>query len=74
MYLVRFKLPMFIWGNVLEKTVTEMSTGCLKTMKSCHICKKYIMEVFKLVIKYGTLSIYSLHLLIFPNPGRHVNL
>ena len=24
----------------LEKTVTEMATGCLRTMKSCYICIK----------------------------------
>ena len=24
----------------LEKTVTEMVTGCLRTMKSCHICTR----------------------------------
>ena len=22
----------------LEKTITEIATGCLRTMKSCHIC------------------------------------
>ena len=25
----------------LEKTATELATGCLKTMKSCYICIKW---------------------------------
>ena len=31
----KMKLANFVG---LEKTVTEIATGCLRTMKSCHIC------------------------------------
>ena len=40
----------------LVKTMTEMVTGCLRTTKSCHICKKVILVSYG---KYGTLSIYD---------------
>ena len=35
----------------LEETVTEMGTGCLRTMKSYHICIKYLKGSFLLSIK-----------------------
>ena len=44
--------------SVLVKTVAKMVTGCLRMMKSCHIClcdQKVVLVGYE---KYGTLSIY----------------
>ena len=35
----------------LEKTVTKMVTGCLGTMKSCHVCIRWLKSISSLLWK-----------------------
>ena len=44
----------------LEKTVTEMVTGCLRTMKTCHICIRWLKSISCLVIQIWD-SVYICH-------------
>ena len=49
----------------LEKTVTEMAIGCLRTMKSGHICIKQLkgslLFVKKIWVYHGKISVYDKH-------------
>ena len=42
----------------LEKTLTQMVEGCLRTMKSCHICIRGLKKFLVKYEKYVTLSIH----------------
>ena len=49
------------WQSVtfnFVKTVTEMVTGCLRTINSCHFCIRWLKVFLVNYGKYGTLFIY----------------
>ena len=47
----------------LVKTVTEMVTGCLRMMESCHICIRWIKSISSLLWKIWD-SVYICHRLL----------